>query len=154
MTSKRIAMKKTLLCLGAVLSIVSFIFGIQVQTEVFIDGFKWETLSMEAKLGYLMGFQEGLGISRTAVLIERDTTDPTGSIDASLDRIENWIQTYEVGDTRIGLIILTMDSVYSVDANKEIFAVALVPLVTKRIRGEISEDDFNERLEKLKDVLK
>lgn len=147
-------MKKILLCLGVVLSIVSFIFGIRVQTGVFIDGFKWETLSMEAKLGYLMGFKEGLGISRTAVLIERDTPDPTGSIDASLDRIENWIQTYEVGDTRIGLIILTMDSVYSVDANKEIFAVALVPLVTKRIRGEISEDDFNERLEKLKDVLK
>ena len=147
-------MKKTLLCLGSVLSVVSFIFGIQVQTDVFIDGFKWETLSMEAKLGYIMGFQEGLGISRTAVLIERDTADSTESIDASLDRIENWIQTYEVGDTRIGLIILTMDSVYSVDANKEIFAVALVPLVNKRIRGEISGDDFNERLEKIKDVLK
>jgi hypothetical protein len=109
---------------------------------------------MEAKLGYLMGFQEGLEISRTAVLIERDTPELTGSIDASLDRIESWIQTYKVGDTRIGLIILTMDSVYSVDANKVIIAVALVPLVTKRIRGEISGDDFNERLAKLKNVLK
>lgn len=154
MHSKRIIMKKTILCLGFFLSIVSFVYGIQVQPDVFIDGFKWKTLSMEAKLGYLMGFQEGLGISRTAVLIERDTADSTESIDASLDRIENWIQTYEVGDTRIGLIILTMDSVYNIDDNKEIIAVALVPLVTKRIRGEISGDDFNERLAKLKDVLK
>ena len=147
-------MKNTILCLGFLLSIVSFVYGIQVQPNAFIDGFKWKTMSMEAKLGYLMGFQEGLEISRTAVLIERDAPKPTGSIDASLDRIESWIQTYEVGDTRIGLIILTMDSVYSVDANKEIIAVALVPLVTKRIRGEISGDDFNERLAKLKDVLK
>ena len=72
----------------------------------------------------------------------------------SLDRIENWIQTYEVGETRIGLIILTMDSVYSDDTNVSIMVAALVPLVTKRIRGAITVDDFNERLAKLRDVLK
>ncbi len=139
---------------GLLISIFSYVYGIQEQPDVFIDGTKWKSLSMEAKLGYLMGFQEGLKISRTAVLIEKTNTGPEDPTIESLDHIESWIQTYEVGDTRLGLIILTMDSVFSVDANAKIIAAALVPLVTKRIRGEISGDDFNERLEKLKDVLK
>jgi len=147
-------MKKTILVLGLLMGVFAHFYGIQEQPDVFIDGTKWTTMSMEAKLGYLVGFQEGLNISRTGVLIEKDNIDPEAPIDPSLARIENWIRTYEVGDTRIGLIILTMDSVYSVDANKEIFAAALVPLVTKRIRGEISGDDFTGRLAKLKDVLK
>ena len=147
-------MKKAIFSLGLLMSIVSFIYAFQEQPEVFLDGSKWKTMSMEAKLGYLMGFREGLKISRTAVLIERDDTDLEELVGVSLDRIEKWIQTYETGDTRIGLIILTMDSVYNVDAYKGIIAAALVPLVTKRIRGEISQDDFNERLKKLKDVLK
>jgi hypothetical protein len=147
-------MKKTIFSLGLIISIFSHVYGIQEQTDVFINGTKWKTMSMEAKLGYLMGFQEGLKISRTAVLIEKDNADPEEPTDPSLDRIENWIQTYEVGDTRLGLIILTMDSVYSGDANANIIAAALVPLVTKRVRGEITGDDFNERLVKLKDVLK
>jgi hypothetical protein len=150
----RITMKKAIFSLGLLMSIFSFIYAIQEQPDVFINGAKWKTMSMEAKLGFLMGFQEGLRISRTAVLIERDNTDPEARVGASLDRIENWIQTYEAGDTRLGLIILTMDSVYSVDANERIIAAALVPLVTKRIRGEITPEDFNERLEQLKDVLK
>jgi hypothetical protein len=109
---------------------------------------------MEAKLGFLMGFQEGLKISRTAVLIEKNNADLADSTVESLDRIESWIVTYAAGETRLGLIILMMDSVYSVGANAKLIAAALVPLVAKRIRGEISGDDFNERLEKLKDVLK
>jgi hypothetical protein len=147
-------MKKAIVSLGLFMSLFSLIYAIQEQPDVFLDGSKWKTMSMEAKLGYLMGFKEGLKISRTAVLIERDKTDLEESISASLDQIEKWIQTYEPGDTRIGLIILTMDSVYNVDAYKGIIAAALVPLVTKRIRQEISQDDFNERLKKLKDVLK
>ena len=147
-------MKNAIFSLGLLMSIVSFIYAFQEQPDVFLDGSKWKTMSMEAKLGYLMGFKEGLEISRTAVLIERDNSDLGPPVGASLDRIENWIQTYEAGDTRLGLIILTMDSVYSVDANQGIIAAALVPLVTKRIRGDISPDDFNERLEQLKDVLK
>lgn len=147
-------MKRTMISFGLLISIFSYVYGIQEQPDVFIDGTKWKSLSMEAKLGYLMGFQEGLKISRTAVLIEKTNTGPEDPTIESLDHIESWIQTYEVGDTRLGLIILTMDSVFSVDANAKIIAAALVPLVTKRIRGEISGDDFNERLEKLKDVLK
>lgn len=147
-------MKKTLIGLGIFMSIFSCVYAIQEQPDVFIDGAKWKTLSMEAKLGYLMGFQEGLKISRTAVLIQKETADPDDPGSEFLDNIENWIQTYEIGDTRLGLIILTMDAVYSVDANAGVIAAALVPLVTKRIRGEITGDDFNERIEKLKDVLK
>ena len=147
-------MKKTILGFFLLMSIFFVVYGIQSEPDVFVDGTKWKIMSMEAKLGYLMGFQEGLKISRTAVLIEKENADPEEPIDASLVRIEDWIQTYEAGDTRLGLIILTMDSVYSVDANETILAAALVPLVKKRIRGEISGEDFNERLDKLKDVLK
>jgi hypothetical protein len=147
-------MKKTIFGFALVLIIVSLVYAIQEQPNEFIDGTKWKNMSMEAKLGYLLGFQEGLMISRTAVLIEKDNADPEKPIEPSLDRIENWIQTYEAGDTRIGLIILTIDSVYSVDAYEKLFAAALVPLVAKKIRGEISTEDFNERLENLKDVLK
>ena len=147
-------MKKAILGLGLLMGLCSFICAIQEQPDVFVDGTKWKTMSMEAKLGYLMGFQEGLKISRTAILIEKENTDPEKPIDASLERVEDWIKTYEAGDTRLGLIILTMDSVYSVDANKVLIAAALVPLVAKRIRGEISPDDFNARLEQLKNVLK
>ena len=146
-------MRKTILGVALLLIIVSLIYAIQEQPNEFIDGTR-KTMPMEAKLGYLMGFQEGLMISRTAALIEKDNTDPEKPIDASLDRIENWIQTYEAGDTRIGLIILTIDSVYNIDAYKKLFAAALVPLVAKKIRGEISTEDFNQRLENLKDVLK
>lgn len=146
-------MKKTILSLGLVMIFFSYAHGIQEQPEEFIDGFKWKTLSMETKLGYLMGFQEGLMISRMGVLIEKNNADSGESIETSLERIENWIQTYEAGETRLGLIILTIDAVYSVDANAKLIASALVPLVAKRIRGEISGDDFNERLKKLKDIL-
>lgn len=147
-------MKKTILCLGLIMTVFSYVYGIQEQPDVFIDGTKWKSLSMEAKLGYLMGFQEGLKISRTAVLIEKDNADPIEPIIESLDRIESWIQTYDAGETRLGLIILMMDSVYSQDSNAKLMAAPLVPLVSKRISGEISGDDFNERLEKLREVLK
>jgi hypothetical protein len=148
-------MKKTAIGLGLLMSIFFYVYAVQEQPDVFLDGTKWKVMSMEAKLGYMMGFQEGLKISRTAVLIEKDDAESAGEpIDASLERIENWIKTYEIGDTRIGLIILTMDSVYSVDANQKLLAAALVPLVAKRITGEISPDDFKERLVQLKDVLK
>ncbi len=147
-------MKKTILCLGLIMTIFSYVYGIQEQPDVFIEGTKWKSLSMEAKLGYLMGFQEGLKISRTAVLIEKNSADPAEPIIESLDRIENWIQTYDAGETRLGLIILMMDSVYSQDSNAKLMAAPLVPLVSKRISGEISGDDFNERLEKLREVLK
>lgn len=147
-------MKKTLIGLGIFMSIFSYVHAIQEQPNVFIDGTKWKTLSMEAKLGYLMGFQEGLKISRMAVLIQKETIDQADPRSESLDQIDSWIQTYEIGDSRLGLIILTMDAVYSVDANASVIVAALVPLVTKRIRGEITGDDFNERIEKLKDVLK
>jgi hypothetical protein len=146
-------MKKTILCLGLLIYVFSYGYSIQEQLDVFIDGTKWKTMSMEAKLGYLMGFQEGLKISRTAVLIEKNNANLADPTAECLNRIESWIQTYEAGETRLGLIILTMDSVYSVDANAKLITAALVPLVAKRIRGEISGDDFNERLEKLKDVL-
>ncbi|NOR13964.1 MAG: hypothetical protein GQ545_11990, partial [Candidatus Aminicenantes bacterium] len=96
----------------------------------------------------------GLNISRTAVLIEKNNADTTESIVESLDRIESWIQTYDAGETRLGLIILMMDSVYSQDSNAKLMAAPLIPLVSKRISGEISGDDFNERLEKLREVLK
>jgi hypothetical protein len=147
-------MKKTIVTLGLIMGVFSFVYGIQEQPDVFMDGTKWKSLSMEVKMGYLMGFQEGLKISRTAVLLEKDNIEPEDPFIGSLNQIENWIRTYEVGDTRLGLIILTMDSVYSEDSNYTLIAAALVPLVTKRIRGEISDDDFNERLEKLKNVLK
>jgi hypothetical protein len=47
-----------------------------------------------------------------------------------------------------------MDSVYSQDSNAKLMAAPLVPLVSKRISGEISGDDFNERLKKLREILK
>ena len=147
-------MKKTILCLGLIMTVFSYVYGIQEQPDVFIDGTEWKSLSMEAKLGYLMGFQEGLNISRTAVLIEKNNADTTESIVESLDRIESWIQTYDAGETRLGLIILMMDSVYSQNSNAKLMAAPLIPLVSKRISGEISGDDFNERLEKLREVLK
>lgn len=147
-------MKKTILCLGLIMTVFSYVYGIQEQPDVFIDGTKWKSLSMEAKLGYLMGFQEGLKISRTAVLIEKNGADSTESIVESLDRIESWIQTYDAGETRLGLIILMMDSVYSQDSNAKLMAAPLIPLVSKRISGEISGDDFNERLKKLREILK
>lgn len=147
-------MKKSILCLGLIMTVFSYVYGIQEQPDIFIDGTKWKSLSMEAKLGYLMGFQEGLKISRTAVLIEKNNADSTESIVESLDRIESWIQTYDAGETRLGLIILMMDSVYSQDSNAKLMAAPLVPLVSKRISGEISGDDFNERLKKLREILK
>ncbi len=147
-------MKKTILCLGLIMTVFSYVYGIQEQPDVFIDGTKWKSLSMEAKLGYLMGFQEGLKISRTAVLIEKNDADSTEAIVESLDRIESWIQTYDAGETRLGLIILMMDSVYSQDSNAKLMAAPLIPLVSKRISGEISGDDFNERLKKLREILK
>lgn len=147
-------MKKSIFCLGLIMTVFSYVYGIQEQPDIFIDGTKWKSLSMEAKLGYLMGFQEGLKISRTAVLIEKNGADSTESIVESLDRIESWIQTYDAGETRLGLIILMMDSVYSQDSNAKLMAAPLVPLVSKRISGEISGDDFNERLKKLREILK
>ena len=130
-------MKKTVIALGLIIGVFSYLHGIQEQPDKFMDGTKWKSLSMEAKLGYLMGFQEGLKISRTAVLLEKSEIEPEDTFKESLDQIENWIRTYEVGDTRLGLIILTIDSVYSEDSSDTLITAALIPLVTKRITGEI-----------------
>jgi hypothetical protein len=137
-----------------IVGLTSFSLALQEQPQEFIDGTKWRTMSMEAKLGYLMGFQEGLKISHTAVLLEKKDAEDVESVVELLDRLESWIQTYTLGETRLGLIILSMDSVFAIDANKNLIAAAVVPLVTKRISGEISGADFNERIEKLREVLK
>lgn len=131
-----------------------FSLAFQELPQEFIDGAQWRTMSMEAKMGYLIGFQEGLKLSHTAVLLEKKDAEDAGSIIELLGRLESWIQTYAVGETRLGLIILSMDSVFAIDANKNLIAAAVVPLVTKRLSGEITGEDFNERIEKLREVLK
>lgn len=139
---------------GMIVCLACFSSALQEQPQEFIDGAKWRTMSMEAKLGYLMGFQEGLKISHAAILIEKKDPSDAEAVLELLDRLENWMQTYTIGETRLGLIILSLDAVFAADENANLIIAPVVPLVTKRINGEISDADFSERIEKLKEVLK
>ena len=148
-------MKKSILVILFIAAIIIALgFAHQEPMGDLINGQDWVGLSAEAKRGYLMGFQEGLMIAQTAVLIEKKEMNE-GSVNAELlDRIDQWIGAYKVGSTLLGLKVKTADKVFKEDTYQTIMVAAVLPLVAKRVRGEISEEELTEKLEQLQDVLK
>jgi hypothetical protein len=120
----------------------------------FIDGHKWESLSNLSKVGYLLGFEEGLKIAETAVLIEKKDAAEGKLESGFLDRMEKWISAYKVGDHFLENQVKIADDVFEEDENKMLMVAAVLPLVSKRVRGEIDDAELKERLEKLREVLK
>jgi len=138
------------------LTIIFVVIGIAAQEPVkdLINGQEWGKLSAEAKTGYLMGFEEGLMIAQTAVMIEKKEMEE-GSTDAALlDRIEKWIDAYKVGSRLLDRKVETADNVFEKEAYQTIMVAAVLPLVSKKVRGEISDQELTEKLELLRDVLK
>lgn len=139
-----------------ILTIIFAVLGFAVQEPVknLINGQEWDELSTEAKKGYLMGFEEGLMIAQTAVMIEKKETAEGSADSASLDRIEKWIEAYKVGSTQLDRKVKTADMVFSKERYRDIMVAAVLPLASKRVRGEISDDELTEKMEQLRDVLK
>ena len=148
-------MKKSILVILFIAAIIIALgFADQEPVRDLINGQDWVGLSAEAKMGYLMGFQEGLMIAQTALLIEKKEMNE-GSVNAELlGRIDQWIDAYKVGSTLLGLKVKTADKVFKKDTYQAIMVAAVLPLVAKRVRGEISEEELTEKLKQLQDVLK
>ncbi|MBN1223031.1 MAG: hypothetical protein JXB23_07260 [Candidatus Aminicenantes bacterium] len=126
----------------------------QENHKEFIDGNEWGSLSAPVKLGYLRGFEEGLKIAETAVLLEKRDACEDRVDTALLDRIEKWISAYKVGADYLERKVERTDDLFREDENKVLMAAAVLPLVSRLVRGEIGEDELKERLAKLREVLK
>lgn len=148
-------MKKIVLVL-VFLTMIFFVIGITAQEPAkdLIDGQEWRKLSAESKAGYLMGFEEGLMIAQTAVMIERKEMEEGTTDAALLDRIEKWIVAYKVGSVLLARKVETADNIFEKEDNRAIMVAAVLPLVSKKVRGEISDEELAEKLEQLRDVLK
>jgi hypothetical protein len=139
-----------------VLLIVVFValgFAVQEPVKDLINGREWGGLSDETKRGYLMGFEEGLMIAQTAVLIEKKEMAKGSSDLGLLDRIEKWIEAYKVGSSNLESKVKTADDVFTKKAYQNIMVAAVLPLAAKRVRGEINNKELTEKLEQLRDVL-
>jgi hypothetical protein len=73
---------------------------------------------------------------------------------ALLDRIDQWIEAYKVGSSLLDRKVETADSVFKKEAYQSIMVAAVLPLVSKRVRGEVSDEELTEKLKQLQDVLK
>ena len=129
-------------------------FAVQEPVKDLINGQEWDRLSAETKVGYLMGFEEGLIIAQTAVMIEKKGVEEESTESAVLDRIEKWIEAYKVGSTLLDRKVKTADNVFKKEAYQTIMVAAVLPMVSKKIRGEISDEELIEKLEQLLNVLK
>lgn len=138
------------------LAIFIVALGLAVQEPVkdLINGQEWGRLSAETKMGYLMGFEEGLIIAQTAVMIEKKEVEEESTESALLDRIEKWIDAYKVGSTLLDRKVKTTDNVFKKEAYQAIMVAAVLPMVSKNVRGEISDEELIEKLEQLLNVLK
>ena len=138
------------------LTIIIAVLGFSGQESVkdLINGQEWGDLSADTKEGYLMGFEEGLMIAQTAVMIEKKEIEEGSKDSALLDRIEQWIEAYKVGSKLLDQKVKTADKVFEKDAYQTIMVAAVLPLVSKNVRGEISDEELTEKLEQLRDVLK
>ena len=137
------------------LTIIIVVLGFSGQEPVkdLINGQEWGGLSNETKIGYLLGFEEGLMIAQTAVMIEKREMDEESAVSALLDRIEQWIEAYKVGSKLSGRKVEAADKVFDKDAYQTIMVAAVLPLVAKNVRGEISDKELTEKLGQLKEVL-
>ena len=129
-------------------------FTIQEQVKDLINGQEWMGLSPETKKGYMMGFQEGLMIAQTAVMIEKKDIKEGSPDSALLDRIDQWIEAYKVGSSLLDQKVETADGVFKKETYQSIMVAAVLPLVAKRVRGEINDVELTEKLKQLHDVLK
>ena len=136
------------------ITIVVLGFSDQEPVKDLINGQEWGELSADSKLGYLMGFEEGLMIAHTAVMIEKKEMEEGSADSALLDRIEQWIGAYKVGNKLLDSKVKTTDKVFEKDAYQTIMVAAVLPLVSKNVRVEISDEELTEKLEQLRDVLK
>jgi len=137
------------------LIVICAVLGFAVQEPIrdLINGQEWGRLSKETKVGYMMGFEEGLMIAQTAVKIEKKEIGKGAVEFALLDRIEKWIEVYKVGGLHLESKVKTADDVFAKDPYKSIMVAAVLPLAAKRVRGEINEKELIEKLEQLRDVL-
>lgn len=129
-------------------------FAAQEPIKDLINGQDWIGLTSEAKTGYMMGFQEGLMIAQTAVMIEKKELKEGSPDSVLLDRIDQWIEAYKVGSSLLSRKMETADDVFKKDTYQSIMVAAVLPLVAKRVREEISDEELTEKLEQLQDVLK
>jgi len=128
-------------------------FAVQEPIRDLINGQEWRGLSKETKVGYMMGFEEGLMIAQTAVMIEKKEIGEEAVEFVLLDRIEKWIEAYKVGSSDLESKVKTADDVFAKDPYKSIMVAAVLPLAAKRVRGEINEKELIKKLEQLRDVL-
>ncbi len=137
------------------LTITFVVLGFAVQEPVkdLINGQEWGELSTETKMGYLMGLEEGLMIAQTAVMIEKKEMEEGSANSALLDRIEKWIDAYKVGSKNLDQKVKTTDNVFKKGTYQKIMVAAILPLVSKNVRGEISDEKLSEKLDQLRDVL-
>ena len=74
-----------------------------------------------------------------------------GTID---DSAGEWIEAYKVGSTLLDHKVETADNVFKKEDYQTIMVAAVLPLVSKKVRGEISDEELKEKLKQLLDVLK
>ena len=118
----------------------------------YLTGDEWEKYPVRIKVGYIMGLLHGeiLGMSNFLKTIEESNLFDEEKI--------NLVWKVTVGNSSLNKypkvspyqMIVGLDTFYKDYANINIPVYKLLPLVCKRVRGEISQESIEKELQKLR----
>lgn len=125
------------------------------KTDVFIDGYDWEQVTLGFKGGYVRGFHGGV-LTGANVLLR--TFNKAGRLHKFMTN-EELTEAMNLVGADIGLsgieirqVIEGIDEIYKEYSNKKIFVFLLIPYINKKIRGVINTEDMEKKLQELRKV--
>lgn len=106
-----------------------------------LNGYDWEKLPYMFKHGYLKGFHMGV--------IRATSVTTSFFLESDKDRkeiVNSIIEKLGSADVLYKQAVESIDELYKDSSNKHIFVVYLIPLVCKKIRGEINAEKMENDL--------
>lgn len=147
--------KKILLLFLLLFLFFSFEAFAKKERELFCDGYDWEKWNKDGKIGYIIGLEEGLRIGEFAVLLAKEDTDLETSDKKIIEKFESWFNRHNHFEgVKFTHLIDNTDIIYKNHKNKNIPITKIMPLVSLRIKGEISSQEIEEKLSELRSVYK
>lgn len=112
----------------------------------------WEKWSKEAKFGYIAGFLHGeiIGALSFNSVIEESKLFDKNKIQKVWKKNADDSTFFKSMKVTFGQMIDGIDGFYRDYANKDIPVYKLLPLVCKRVKGEISQESIEKELQKLR----
>jgi len=163
-------MKRKNITLSLLLIFLIFVLELssEIEEKAYYDGYDWEKWSFEIRFGYIIGIGEGIGNSlaiyksvKNLVLEKLELIEKLGGdkpiIDLARDNIkiyDKYVNPMDITNIKYIQIIDGINSIYKDYANKNISIIDILPLVLKRIKGEITKEELEKELKQIRSVYK